>query len=77
MKQLRLALVGFGVVGRGFAELLTTKHTYLKQRYGVDVTYKEPFFCKLSRHNTLGKRVGGTASYKRRYIGGGNAHEFA
>lgn len=37
MKQLRLALVGFGVVGRGFAELLTTKHTYLKQCYGVDV----------------------------------------
>ena len=37
MKQLRLALVGFGVVGQGFAELLTTKHTYLKQYYGVDI----------------------------------------
>jgi homoserine dehydrogenase len=38
MKQLRLSLVGFGVVGQGFAELLTTKHTYLKQHYGVDIT---------------------------------------
>jgi homoserine dehydrogenase len=37
MQQLRLALVGFGVVGQGFAELLTTKHTYLKQYYGVDI----------------------------------------
>lgn len=37
MKQLRLALVGFGVVGQGFAELLTTKHAYLKQYYGVDI----------------------------------------
>ncbi len=37
MKKLRLALVGFGVVGRGFAELLTTKHTYLKQHFGVDL----------------------------------------
>jgi homoserine dehydrogenase len=38
MKQIRLSLVGFGVVGQGFAELLTTKHTYLKQYYGVDIT---------------------------------------
>jgi homoserine dehydrogenase len=37
MKQIRLSLVGFGVVGQGFAELLTTKHTYLKQHYGVDI----------------------------------------
>lgn len=37
MKQLRLALVGFGVVGQGFAELLATKHTYLKQHYEVDI----------------------------------------
>ncbi len=38
MKQIRLSLVGFGVVGQGFAELLTTKHAYLKQYYGVDIT---------------------------------------
>ena len=38
MQQIRLSLVGFGVVGQGFAELLTTKHTYLKQHYGVDLT---------------------------------------
>ena len=37
MKQIRLSLVGFGVVGQGFAELLMTKHDLLKQRYGVDI----------------------------------------
>ena len=38
MKQIRLSLVGFGVVGQGFAELLMTKHDFLKQYYGVDIT---------------------------------------
>lgn len=38
MKQIRLALVGFGVVGQGFTELLMTKHDFLKQQYGVDIT---------------------------------------
>jgi len=38
MKQLRLSLVGFGVVGQGFAELLATKHAFVKQHYGVDLT---------------------------------------
>ncbi len=37
MKQIRLALVGFGVVGQGFVELLVTKHDFLKQHYGVDI----------------------------------------
>jgi homoserine dehydrogenase len=37
MKQIRLSLVGFGVVGQGFAELLMTKHDFLQQRYGVDM----------------------------------------
>src|SRR5229473_4700237 len=37
MKQIRLALVGFGVVGQGFVELLMTKHDLLKQHYGVDI----------------------------------------
>src|SRR5713101_7592313 len=38
MKHLRLSLVGFGVVGQGFAELLVDKHADLKQQFGVDVT---------------------------------------
>ena len=38
MKQIRLILVGFGVVGQGFAELLMTKHDFLKQQYGVDIS---------------------------------------
>ena len=38
MKQIRLILVGFGVVGQGFAELLMTKHEFLKQYYGVDIS---------------------------------------
>ena len=38
MKQIRLSLVGFGVVGQGFAELLMTKHDLLKQQYGVDIS---------------------------------------
>ena len=38
MKQIRLFLVGFGVVGQGFAELLMTKHDFLKQQYGVDIS---------------------------------------
>jgi homoserine dehydrogenase len=37
MKQIRLSLVGFGVVGQGFAELLMTKHEFLKQHYGVEI----------------------------------------
>src|SRR5260370_14759832 len=37
MKHLRLSLVGFGVVGQGFAELLAAKHAFLKQHYEVDM----------------------------------------
>ncbi len=37
MKHIRLSLVGFGVVGQGFAELLMKKHAFLKQYYGVDI----------------------------------------
>src|SRR5438270_13896681 len=36
MKRIRLTLVGFGVVGQGFAELLSSKHALFQQRYGVD-----------------------------------------
>ena len=38
MKNIRLSLVGFGVVGQGFAELIKTKHDFLKQHYGVDIS---------------------------------------
>jgi homoserine dehydrogenase len=38
MKHIRLFLVGFGVVGQGFAELVMTKHEFLKRYYGVDLS---------------------------------------
>ncbi len=37
MKQIRLSLVGFGVVGQGFAELLATKHDLLRSHFGFEV----------------------------------------
>lgn len=37
MKQLKLALMGFGNVGRAFAEMLIDKHRELEDRYGRDV----------------------------------------
>lgn len=33
MQHIRLTLIGFGVVGQGFVELLANKQEYLKQRY--------------------------------------------
>lgn len=33
MQHIRLTLIGFGVVGQGFVELLAKKQQYLKQRY--------------------------------------------
>jgi homoserine dehydrogenase len=38
MQQIRLSLIGFGTVGRGFAELLVTKQALLRQTYDVEVT---------------------------------------
>jgi homoserine dehydrogenase len=38
MKQIRLSLVGFGTVGRGFVELLIKKQTMLQQTYDLEVT---------------------------------------
>lgn len=38
MKHLRLSLIGFGIVGQGLADLISTKHTFLKQNSGVDIT---------------------------------------
>jgi homoserine dehydrogenase len=37
MKQIRLSIVGFGVVGQGLAELLLTRRSLLKQRFDLDV----------------------------------------
>ena len=38
MKQLRLALLGFGTVGQWLAEALHTQHAWLQQEFGLDVT---------------------------------------
>ncbi len=38
MKQLRVSLIGFGVVGQGLAELLHAKHPMLQQEFGLDIT---------------------------------------
>ncbi|MEO8971887.1 MAG: homoserine dehydrogenase [Ktedonobacteraceae bacterium] len=38
MKQLRLSLVGFGVVGQGLAELLYTKRAQLQREFELNVT---------------------------------------
>jgi homoserine dehydrogenase len=37
MKQIRLAIVGFGVVGQGLAELLLTRRALLRQRFDLEV----------------------------------------
>jgi homoserine dehydrogenase len=37
MKQVRLAIVGFGTVGQGLAELLLEKHAWLRTRYHLDI----------------------------------------
>jgi homoserine dehydrogenase len=38
MKHVRLALIGFGVVGQGFARLLSAKHNLLRQHYDLDMS---------------------------------------
>lgn len=38
MQHIRLTLIGFGVVGQGFVELLANKQQYLKQQYGTWLT---------------------------------------
>ena len=38
MKHVRLSIVGFGVVGQGLAELLSTKKDLLQQQYDLAVT---------------------------------------
>src|SRR6266705_2046745 len=38
MKHIRLSIIGFGVVGQGLAELLTTKQALLRRDFGLEVT---------------------------------------
>ncbi|GAC1391660.1 MAG: homoserine dehydrogenase [Ktedonobacteraceae bacterium] len=38
MKHLRLSIVGFGVVGQGLAELLSTKKELIQQQHDLDIT---------------------------------------
>jgi len=38
MQHIRLTLIGFGVVGQGFVELLANKQQYLQQRYDTRLT---------------------------------------
>ncbi len=38
MQHIRITLVGFGVVGQGFAELIANKRDYLQQHYDVRLT---------------------------------------
>ena len=38
MKQMRLVIVGFGVVGQGLAELVHTKKDFLQKQFGLSVT---------------------------------------
>jgi homoserine dehydrogenase len=37
MKRLRLSLIGFGTVGQGLAELLSTKRDLLRQEFNLDI----------------------------------------
>ncbi|MGE7665634.1 homoserine dehydrogenase [Ureibacillus composti] len=34
----RIALLGFGVVGQGFAEIVQQKHDFLKEQYGLEIS---------------------------------------
>ncbi len=38
MKRLRLSIIGFGTVGQGLAELLSTKRDLLRQNFDLDIT---------------------------------------
>ncbi len=38
MKHLHLSIIGFGVVGQGLAELLSSKKSFLQQHYDLEVT---------------------------------------
>ncbi len=36
-KEINLVIIGFGVIGKGFAEVLADKHDFLRANYGVDL----------------------------------------
>jgi homoserine dehydrogenase len=38
MKHLRLSIIGFGTVGQGLAELLSTRRALLRQKFNLDIT---------------------------------------
>ncbi len=38
MKKVRLLLLGFGVIGRGFAQVLLEKSEYIKKKHGVELS---------------------------------------
>ena len=35
MKEVKIGLIGFGTVGRGFTEILVNKKAYLEEKYGI------------------------------------------
>jgi len=37
IKQYKLAIIGFGNVGQGLAQILSEKHNFLSERFGVDI----------------------------------------
>jgi homoserine dehydrogenase len=55
MKKIRLSLIGFGTVGRGFAELLVSKQALLRQKYDVEVTLVS---VANARHGFIYREVG-------------------
>ena len=46
MKTLRITMVGFGVIGRGFVRVLREKHGFIKKNFGVDL--KIPAICEIN-----------------------------
>jgi homoserine dehydrogenase len=55
MKQVRLSLVGFGVVGQSFAALLQEKRDLLRRRYDLDATLVS---VASARHGFIYREVG-------------------
>lgn len=37
MKETKLTIVGFGAIGKGFAEVLLKKHRFLRKNYDIDI----------------------------------------
>lgn len=45
MKEVKVVLVGFGIIGRGVAETLSAKKSFFKRKLGVDLTV--PAICEV------------------------------